>query len=121
MSNSNICTIPNFNLTSDDEVDLIKVQTSYGIPTGVAMNSDNINKLVGKITNFINQNLDTYINCNIDNIFNRVSNDAGIHNWNDIKSYESKIDNKIRGVIIIIGFILFIAPFIYFIILYNKN
>ena len=120
-ANSNSCVIPNFNLTSEDEVDLIKVESAYGIPTGVSPNSDNINRLVTKITNFINQNLDKYINCNIDNVFNRVSNDAGIHNLNDIKTYESKIDNYVRFIIGIIFIMLFILPTIYFFILLNKN
>jgi hypothetical protein len=92
--------MPNFNLTKDDEVNLINVSTNtIGIPNGITPNSSNINKLMTKITTFINDNLDQYVDCNINRAVTNAKNDTISNN----NIYFNQIETKLKvGIICVI-------------------
>ena len=101
------CLMPNFNLTKDDEVDLINVSTNtIGIPNGITPNSSNINKLITKITTFINENLDQYLDCNINHAITTAKSDITTNQNISFNQIETKLKIGIIFVIIVLVIIL---------------
>ncbi len=101
------CPMPNFNLTKDDEVDLINVSTNtIGIPNGITPNSSNINKLITKITTFINEHLDQYVDCNIDRAVTKAQSDITTNKSISFDQIETNLKAGIIFVIVVLVLIL---------------